>query len=59
MMNTELKRIYYPQISQSDAGFKPVEFDQFGIIHPSKFIIHNSPSGALIRQNLKGLGYGE
>lgn len=34
---------------------------EFENLHPSKFIIHNPLFGeaVVIRQNLKGLGYGE
>jgi hypothetical protein len=50
----------YPQITPLNAGFKPVEFDQFGIIHPSEFIINHSPVCRRGRPlGARGLGYGE
>jgi hypothetical protein len=53
MMNAEFKPPNHQQISRMNADFKPVEFDQFGIAHHSKFITHHSPQASEV------LGYGE
>lgn len=48
MLDADLKKIYNSAL---------ITYNSAPALH-SALKIHNSPSGALIHQNLKGLGYG-